>query len=210
MVLRSKEAVHFEGLSLSVLPTVYAPSDDSFLLAKWAAKLARGRVLEVGCGSGMVSLACAKNNLKGFVLGADVNPKAVECAVKNAKENAIGNVKFIKSDLFSGIGSEKFDFILFNPPYLPTAKREKLANRLENAAYDGGKDGRKIIGRFLSEFQERLAPSGKLLLLSSSLSGTEKTVALLGRKGFRARSLEKQSFFFEQLEVLLAARGSLG
>lgn len=213
MVLRSKEAVEqiqFEGLSISLLPTVYSPSDDSFLLAKRAAKLARGAVLEVGCGSGIVSLACAKNNPNGFVLGVDVNPKAVLCAKKNAKENGIGNVKFIKSDLFSGIGSGKFDWILFNPPYLPTANWEKLVNMLENAAYDGGRDGGEVIGKFLSGFQGKLLPSGKLLLLSSSLSGTKKTVLALERKGFRVKTLEKQSFFFEQLEVLLATRGSLG
>ena len=200
------EKIEYEGLALSVLPTVYLPAEDSFLLAKWAAKLARGKVLEMGCASGIVSLSVASADAKNDVTGLDINPNAVECSEENAKRNRIGNAHFLQSDMFATVGNGKYDWVIFNPPYLPTTNAEKLADRMENAAYDGGKTGRDVIERFLDEFVGHLKADGGLLLLSSSLANTEKTIKMLENKGFDAKILEEEKFFFEKIEIILARR----
>ncbi|MDD5760411.1 MAG: class I SAM-dependent methyltransferase, partial [Desulfobulbaceae bacterium] len=88
--------MEFEGLAISVSSDVYEPAEDSFLLAKHA-KVLKGRILEVGCGSGIVSLVNAKANPTNEALGADINPEAIRCAAANAKNNKIPNIKFMES-----------------------------------------------------------------------------------------------------------------
>ena len=86
-------------LKIKTLRDVYEPAEDSFLLAKHAKKL-NGRILEVGCGCGIVSLECAFSNQKNIVEGVDINRKAVALAKENAKENKIKNARFYYSNLF--------------------------------------------------------------------------------------------------------------
>lgn len=186
---------------IEVFPSVYEPAEDSFLLARHAIKL-KGRILEIGCGSGIVALSNAKQNPKNEVVGVDINSDAVNCASKNAKLNNIKNVKFMKSNLFSELSeSMKFNVILFNPPYLPTTPQEKVIGKL-NAAFDGGRDGRKVFDKFLSQFDKYLGSNGIVLLIQSSLNNLKKTEQILEKKGFKIEILESESFFFERLYLL--------
>lgn len=184
---------------------VYPPADDSLMLADAASEL-RGMILEVGCGCGIASLACAKNG-RSQVLGMDINPSAVRCAAENAALNNVRDATFIKSDLFSGVGGLRFDAIIFNPPYLPTKEAERIKGPL-NHAFDGGDDGRKALGRFLEKFDNYLKPSGLLLLVQSSLNGPEATRAKLEALGYKVETAEKKSFFFESIYLLKAIKPS--
>ncbi|MEW6748169.1 MAG: HemK2/MTQ2 family protein methyltransferase [Candidatus Micrarchaeota archaeon] len=184
--------------------SVYPPAEDSFMLADSAASL-RGKILEVGCGSGIASIACAAADKGNEVVGVDINPDAVECAAQNAELNKIPNARFLVGDLFGPIEDERFDAIIFNPPYLPTADYERFEGDI-NRAYDGGKDGRETIDRFLSEFDSRLIPGGTLLLIQSSLNDLEKTKRALASIGYRISIEKEQSFFFEKLFLIKAAK----
>jgi release factor glutamine methyltransferase len=197
--------MEYDGLKFEIFPSVYEPAEDSFLLAKHAKKL-RGRILEIGCGCALASLVNAKQNPRNNVLGVDINAEAVRCAAENAKKNRIKNARFFVSDLFSAIPkNEKFDAIIFNPPYLPTTKSEKLKGKI-NAAFDGGNDGRKILDRFLNEFERYLKSDGVILLIHSSLNDLEKTKRKLTEKGFKIEILEEERFFFEKIYVLRARK----
>ena len=190
--------ISYKRLKLHVPDDVYPPAEDSFLLAGAACR--EGDVLEVGCGCGIVSLSwAAKNN----VTGVDINPSAVKASMENASRNGV-EASFRESDLFSNV-SGKFDAILFNPPYLPTSGEEKLEGNL-NKAYDGGKDGRETLERFLSEFFDYLKEGGKLYLIQSSLNNTESTVARLRHLGFEVEEIGRHEFFFEKLVLLKASR----
>ncbi|MBI5228021.1 methyltransferase [Candidatus Micrarchaeota archaeon] len=193
----------YKGLTLSIPESVYPPAEDSFMLAE-AAKNLYGDILEVGCGSGLVSLICAKNG-KSKVLGVDINPDAPFCSSVNAKSNGVTNIKFLKSDLFGSLKGKKFDYILFNPPYLPTEEKEKLSGEI-NYAYDGGKDGRVVLDRFLKDFDKSLKPKGVLFLIQSSLNNLEKTKQMLKKKGFVVEIISEEKFFFEKLYLLKAFR----
>jgi release factor glutamine methyltransferase len=195
----------YEGIVYEILPSVYEPAEDTFLLAKHA-KILKGRVLEIGCGSGLASLVNARHNPPNIVVGVDLNPSAVECSKRNAKLNGVKNAKFFKGDMFEPISpSEKFDAILFNPPYLPTTKKEKLKGP-ENLAYDGGSRGRRTLDRFLKSFGNYLKTGGVLLLVQSSLNNPGKTEEFLRQKGFRTEILETEPFFFEKLFIIRAVR----
>ncbi|MCZ7363041.1 MAG: methyltransferase, partial [Candidatus Methanoperedens sp.] len=116
----------YRNASVKTAQQVYEPAEDSFLLADAALSEVRNsdRVLEVGCGSGIIS-AVIKANTKASVVGIDINPFAARCS----KENGI---EVIRGDLLSCITGE-FDLIIFNPPYLPTNEMERTKDWI-NAA----------------------------------------------------------------------------
>lgn len=192
-------------LRLSVLRDVYEPSDDSFLLMRHVPRFSRGRVLDVGTGCGIQAIAAAEKAER--ILATDINPHALECARENAKANGVlEKIEFRKSDLFERIGAdERFDLIVFNPPYLPTTEEETTSGPLD-AAWNGGRDGRRVIDRFLRSFARHLAEGGELLLLHCDLADTDKTVRVLRGRGFEVEVLEEQKVPGERLSVLLARR----
>ncbi len=192
-----------EGVELSIQDSVYEPAEDSLLLAKHATKL-KGRVLDMGTGSGIAALANAKANPGNEVVGADVSPEAIACASENARKNGIRNARFLVSDFFSSVQG-RFDAMMFNPPYLPTEYNERVAGSL-NLAFDGGKDGRKVLDRFLKEFDSHMNPGGTLLLLQSSLNGPRKTRSALEKLGYKVRLIGRQDFFFESIWVVMAVK----
>lgn len=194
----------YGGLRLQVPDDVYPPAEDSFLLAEGAKRL-RGRILEIGCGSGIASLCCAKASSANSVLGLDMNPSAVRCARENARSNGITNAEFRKGDLFNGLAGQEFDGILFNPPYLPTTEAESIQGPL-NLAFDGGPDGRRVLERFLAGFDRHLCPGGVLLLIQSSLNDKRKTMAALRSLDYRARTVKEERFFFERIWLLRAVK----
>ena len=203
----SIKEVSFGALSFSIPPRVYEPAEDSFLLATYASGLS-GSILEIGCGSGIASLSAAQASPKNTVLGVDINHAAVKCATENARANGIKNASFTLSDLFSALPpSQKFDFILFNPPYLPTTRAERLKSPEENAAYDGGASGLNVFKKFIIGAPAHLAEGGSVAVIATSLgNGIEKTLALLEAHVGSARVLAEEKFFFEQLALIEAKR----
>ena len=188
----------YRNASVKTAQQVYEPAEDSFLLADAALSEVRDRdrVLEVGCGSGIIS-AVIKANTKASVVGIEINPFAARCS----KENGI---EVIRGDLLSCITGE-FDLIIFNPPYLPTNEMERTKDWI-NAALDGGYDGRSIIKRFLNEAGNCLSNNGKILLLISSMTGIDEVRSELISLGFTILEIGHERLDFEQLIVLAATR----
>jgi release factor glutamine methyltransferase len=197
--------------SLSVPEGVYAPREDSLLLAFAVRSLARGRVLDIGTGSGIASIAAAQKPVVVSVTAVDVNPDALECAQANAEALGVdGKIVFLESDLFSALGGEKFDCICFNPPYLPTSEEEHVKGGLD-AAFDGGPDGRRVTDAFIPQAKAHLNAGGIVLLVSSSLAdsagegnGNAETLGKLEAEGFKCEILVSQKFSFEELAVISA------
>lgn len=182
-------------------PDVYKPAEDSFLLLKHAVKL-KGRILEIGCGTGIISLYCAEADPENKVEGVDINPDAVSLAKRNAKLNNIENVRFYESDLFSKVNG-RYNWIIFNTPYLPTRKEDRISGEI-NKAFDGGNFGREVIERFIENSPKHLEKGGGILLVISSLSGKDEIVDKLENIGFKAKIMDEESLFFERIYVISA------
>ncbi|MCX6777696.1 MAG: methyltransferase [Candidatus Micrarchaeota archaeon] len=195
-------AVHFDAKTFEIFPGVYEPAEDSLILAEEAKKLS-GTLLDMGTGCGIVAI-CAE---RCESLGVDVNKNAVKNAKQNAKANK-SNAKFFVSNLFEKVEG-KFDTIAFNPPYLPSSPDEKVKGSLE-LALTGGKNGRGITDRFLSQFKNHLAPGGRLLLVQSSLSDKGETRMRLEKMGFAVREISKVHMFFEEIYLLEASEAGDG
>lgn len=179
------------GLSIASDRDVYPPSEDSELLID-ALDVRRGeRVLEIGCGSGVVSIHCALAGAE--VVCGDVNPRAVALTRMNAAANG-AVLEAVETDVYSNVEG-RFDLILFNLPYLPVEEGEGLAR-----AWSGGPDGLGPLPRLLDGAPKHLLPGGKVVVVTSSL---------MDRKGLReilapysVRTLAKLPMFFERLSVL--------
>ena len=176
---------------------VYQPAEDSGLLAEAAIEAARGRVLEVGTGSGWVAARIAAE--RGLdVVGSDLNPHAA----RQARERGVEGVV---ADLLAPFREDAFDTVCFNPPYLPTDPDNEWGDWMERAL-SGGESGRELIEPFLADVGRVLAPGGVALLLVSSLTGYDEVLALIEDAGFESEPVVEESFPFETLTVLRLER----
>ncbi len=180
---------------------VYIPSDDTFLLAENLEIKEGQSVLEIGTGSGLVSMYASL--LTDDVTATDINFNALELAEKNFKLNNINTIKLEFGDLFEPVKDRKFDVILFNTPYLPTDSDDIINDDL-NYAFDGGLDGRKVIDRFIKEAPNHLNDKGIIQMIQSSLSDNDRTLDMFDRNGFVAEIAESEKFFFEEIVLINA------
>ncbi len=199
----SSRRVYFGDYFFDTCPAVYEPAEDSFLFAENLQITTGARVLDMGTGSGVLGIIAAKR--ASFVLAADVNPFAVQCAKKNAASNKIlEKVAFLRGDLFSPFSiNAKFDIILFNAPYLPS-KGVDEESWLERA-WAGGFNGRQVIDRFIAQAPKHLERTGKILLMQSNLANVEETAEQFQALQLKVETVAQQRLpFFETLFLLKA------
>ncbi|MFB6246087.1 MAG: HemK2/MTQ2 family protein methyltransferase [Candidatus Pacearchaeota archaeon] len=172
---------------------IYSPREDSHLMERALKKELPSEIaknpdlnfLEIGSGSGIIlETASALGIKKENILGTDINKDAVE----HCKERGFS---CIYSDLFEKAG-EKYDIIVFNPPYLPKNSEEPEDSQL---ATTGGENGNKVITRFLEKAKNYLKSNGKIYLLISSLTKD------IDWKGYNKELVEKSEIFMETLFV---------
>ncbi len=111
----------FWSLSLRVTPDVLIPRPETEMLVDESVSFLKGRrgpVLDLGSGSGAISLAIASERPDIKVLGVDRSPAALAVARINADCNNISNVRFVESDWFRALAGESFGLIVANPPYI--------------------------------------------------------------------------------------------
>ena len=183
----------YRGFRIMIPADVYEPREDTDLLADAAERITNKDVLEVGCGSGVISLILAKNG--NTVTSVDIDEKAVEATIENAVNNRL-RVDCFHSDLFEKVKGQ-FDCILFNFPYLP----EKITD--ENRPWAAGEDI-EIVRRFAPAAARHLKPGGRILFVISSLTSLEKTVKVFEWKGFRTKILAEKKIPWETLYLIEA------
>ena len=180
-----------DGLDMAEDPEVYPPSEDSILLTESLDIRIGEKVLEIGTGSGIVSIQCALNGAD--VVCGDINPRAVALARRNAAANGV-DIDVRETDVYSNIEG-RFDTIVFNLPYLPVEDEGELAK-----AWSGGPDGLGPLPRLLEGAPEHLLPDGRVVVVASSLmdrAGLDKTL-----EGYEVKVLGELPLFFERLQVL--------
>jgi len=117
---------------------VYDPEDDSYLML--SIPDVKGKILDMGSGTGIIGIHYMEKGNKVYFV--DINENAVKCTKRNITANGMHG-EVILSDLFSGIKG-KFDFCLFNPPYLPSGDGNDVS-------WTGGKIGNEIINKFIEQ-----------------------------------------------------------
>jgi len=180
-------------IGLEVPEGVYEPREDSVLAADHLSKVKAKSALEIGCGSGLLSILLAKNGAN--VTAVDINPAAVEATKANAKANSV-NVNAFVSDLFSKVRG-KFGLIVFNAPYL----REEAAKGSETWAAG---EGLEIIKRFIAGAPKYLEKDAYIIMIISSLTGLDDVKGLFVKAGLKANVIAERKVAWESLLLIEA------
>ena len=181
-------------IQIEIAQDVYSPSDDTLLMISAMNPQTGQSVLEMGTGSGIIALHCAKAGCK--VTAADISENSLDCAKNNAEINNL-KINFIQSDLFSNI-TEKYNMIIFNPPYLSGKDAEVLAVD-DKRQLIGGEIGHEISVKFMEQAIQHLADNGRIYLLTST--ETSEKVIQRARQLFLVDKIVEQRMFFEVLAV---------
>ena len=140
------------GMKIAVEPGVYQTAQDSELMVESVKIASAENFLEVGCGTGIVSISVAKKAAHG--IGIDINDLAVENSKRNAEAQGVGNVEFFVSDVFEKV-EDKFDVIICNPPYT----KHEAKDNIDRMFWDPEDEMKK---KFFREVGEYLKPGGRI------------------------------------------------
>ncbi len=181
-----------------VYPTVYPPSDDTYLLYDHVELKGASSFLEIGCGTGVLTLKAAKNVDR--VIATDISLDAVLNTIENLYRNGMEHrASVLQCDLLSAFNDNvKFSIIAWNPPYLP---KGDIDTSLDDALV-GGEKGNENIMRLLPEIPAHLEKDGALYLVISSLSDPDEITWLMKHLRLEVEVVAEKRLFFENLLLL--------
>ncbi len=209
-------STEFYSLTIKVTPSVLIPRPETELLVEKAIDHLRAgpgpkKVLDLCTGSGCIAIAIAKNHTAAEVTATDIDQHALDTAAQNIEHHNLSDrVRLLKGNMFEPVGSEKFDLVVSNPPYVSQHEYEKLPANVREyepakallAGPDGMEAYRKIasdIGACLNkdaplilEIGHKQGPAVSKLLkdtglfaevtVSRDLAGRERIVTATGRR----------------------------
>ncbi|BCM26087.1 peptide chain release factor N(5)-glutamine methyltransferase [Methyloradius palustris] len=180
----------FYGLKLKVTPDTLIPRPDTETLVETAlAKIPKHqpyKILDLGTGTGAITLAIASQRPKTSVTAVDASEAALSVAIENAATLNIKNVSFLLSNWFADLQNQRFDLIVSNPPYIESndAHLGQGDLRFEPlSALESGADGLDDIRSIIQAASEHLNPNG-WLMLEHGYNQASEVAHLLHQAGF--------------------------
>ena len=183
-------------LRLLVTPSVFNPKllrTGEFFAAQLDSRVIgpHTSVLDMGTGSGVCALFAAQRARR--VVAVDINPAAVRCASINALMNHLDHkIEVLQGDLFAPLATEKFDLILFNPPFLRGVPRNDR---------DRAWRSEDVPQRFAAELAAHLNPGGCALVLLSSFGDAGMFLREFERSGFELSTFAERRFVAEAVVI---------
>ncbi|WP_427337882.1 peptide chain release factor N(5)-glutamine methyltransferase [Caloranaerobacter sp. DY30410] len=168
----------FMGLDFNVAEGVLVPRPDTEILVEKVIEIVnnsflkdkkRVNIVDIGTGSGAITLSLAYYLKNAFVYSIDISKKALDVAVENCKKFELEDrVLFLEGSLFKPLSTlnleNNVDIIVSNPPYIPTDEIEKLQIEVSKyeprIALDGGKDGLDYYREIVKDLSKYLTNNG--------------------------------------------------
>lgn len=185
----------FWSLDFLVSPDTLIPRGDSetlidAALAAFPDRAAMRSLLDLGTGTGCLLLAALSEFPQAFGIGIDRMPAAAELARRNAAALGFASrTAFVVADWAEPLSGARFDMVLSNPPYIPTADlaglMPEVAIHEPASALDGGKDGLDAYRRIVEALPSLLAPGG-VAILELGIDQDQSVPALAAANGFSA------------------------
>ena len=174
----------FYGIRLNLNKNVLIPRPETELVAEVAINTEGSKVLDLCTGSGAIAIAVATKKEGSAVTATDISAPALEIAKNNAMLLGL-KINFKEGNLFDAVKDEKFDIIVSNPPYIPSADIETLEKKVKDfepmLALDGGKDGLDVYRKIAAEYEKYLNDNGTLIL-ELGIDESEKVKELFAGK----------------------------
>jgi len=185
----------FWSLDLRVTRDVMVPRSETECLVEEALNVARTykneriRILDLGTGSGNIAIALAHELSRAQVIATDISREALEVARDNAQMLGLEErILFLQGDLFLPVDRKRFDLIVSNPPYIPTAVIKSLDPEIRCfepiIALDGGEDGLGLLRRIIAQAGRHLS-SGGWLFLEAGEGQAQSVAEMMDEKGFQ-------------------------
>jgi release factor glutamine methyltransferase len=189
-----------QGASFVVMPSVFnpkVPRTGEFLASRLDTQMfgPDAEILDMGTGSGVCAVIAARYARR--VVAVDINPEAVRCAGINAVLNHVEHKIDVRhGDLFAPVPAERFDIVLFNPPFLVGTPRDDRdrAWRSDDVAV-----------RFAAGLEAHLKPGGCALVLLSSFGDAPVFLEEFRQRGFTVSVLARRQFVNETLAIFKLA-----
>ena len=175
----------FYGRVFEVTKDVLDPRPETETLIDMALRDPFARVLDLGTGSGCILVTLLAENPDAVGVGADVSPKALAVALRNAQRHHVDDrATFVQSDWMAGI-RRPFDLIVANPPYIAADEMAGLSRDVREweprLALTDEADGLSAYRTIVAQTQKALLPGGRLIFEIGSTQG--QAVAELMLKG---------------------------
>lgn len=194
--------------SVSVLGKTYEISEEVFnpkfyitseFMARHINASHEDMVLDMGTGSGIQAITAAQGCSR--VVAVDINPEAVKYAKRNVKANGVEEmVSVLQGDLFSPLSNDdRFDIILFTPPYLKGFARANF----DHALFDHNKT---LALRFFEEAKKHLKDNGYVQMIYSSIAEPEKILKISDELGWRHTIIAHKKKVFEEFIIYKLTR----
>lgn len=183
--IKNKQMMKVLGKEIIVIPGLFAPIFvDSITLAETVRTetLDGDYVLDLGTGTGIQGLFAAEKAAK--VIAVDINKNAIECAKLNVKHhNLEDKINVFESDLFSNV-NDKFDMIIFNPPFRWFKPRDMLEKGEVDEDY-------KTLNKFFKEVLDYLKKEGRILFLFSTSGDLKYTEILIKNSKLKCKMVKQ-------------------
>lgn len=198
--LRKTRVYTFRDITVTIPPGVFHPgfffSTKLLISFLERQKLDGKHFLEVGSGSGLISIFVAKQN--AIVTACDISPGSVLATQENAKSNSV-TISVFQSDLFKEIPAQQFDIIAVNPPYY----KKDPASIAENAWYCG--ENLEYFRAFFQQIKAFITPSSNIFMVLSDECDLRGIQAIANENGLlfelavEKRTLWEKGFIFNIL-----------
>ena len=190
--LSKKRTFVHDGLTIEVAAGVFHPRFffTTKLLWKYLSgkKIEGKKVLELGCGSGWLSLEASRKGAS--VTAVDINPTAVQMLKKNALKNGV-KLEVMASNLFSSIQGRKFDLVLINPPFY---KKDPVTP--EDHAWYCGSDG-NYFARLFAGLNEVVNETTEVIMVLSEDCDFPMINAMAKEEGWALQKIRSKKNLFE-------------
>jgi release factor glutamine methyltransferase len=186
----------FYGREFYVDERVLVPRPESEQVAETAIERLRAgkgtRALDVGTGSGALAITLALEVSSLRVIATDISRDALDVAARNARALAVTElVEFVQCDVYCGAADQRFDCIVANLPYVPSAEVPLPPDPVAYeppVAVDGGADGLAVYRKLTVKLGDLLAPGGSVVC--EAAPATIYPLAQLVKDALRGATIE--------------------
>ena len=190
--------VEFYGLKFISTPQALIPRPETERLVDITLnslkKIPEPKILEIGTGSGCVSIAVSNKKPRANILSLDISKNALELAEINAKSNNCKNINFLEMDFLNEIQDGRFDILISNPPYIPQKEIENIMPEVKNyeprIALTDFEEGLNFYYR-IAKVGRTLIPNGIIILEVGLGNHPQKVFSLFKEAGFDQLELIK-------------------